>query len=677
MPKRAVTPDDVYSIRTVFDPRVSPDGKRVAYVVSWAERKEDETRFSIYLAPTGGQGQPRRFTQGKRDHSPRWSPDGAQLAFISNRGKKAQIFLAPMDGGEPRQLSNAKFGVAQIQWSPDGKRIAFVARVGDYKEIRDRKGAERAQPRVLRDMVHKQDGIGFYDNRRMHVCTIEVESGDEQQITDGDWNDQQPAWSPDGSRIAFSSDRERDRHQRHGWSDIWIVPSKGGKARKLTRSKGSAYGPAFSPDGRIIAYVGHEHGNEGAANAHLFIQPAVGPGAPRSLSASLDRSVVAGPVMPGNMLAWSRDSRSIYFLAGDHGSVCVFRAGTSNGSVSKVLGGDRAIDGFDLLPDGKSVVFSSSWVTAPGEVYSASLNGSGRERMLSDANTELRENAALGKLRRLTYRAKDGLPIEMFVLFPSSHRASRRYPLALNIHGGPHGSHPNGTALVPLQSLAAAGYVVMLPNPRGSSTYGESFTKACVGDWGGADYEDIMSGVDVLVRRKVADARRLFVGGYSYGGFMSTWVVGHTDRFRAVTIGAPVTNLFSMFGEGDIPLFDIYEIGGTPYSDPEKYDFRSPIRYLPNVKTPVLLLHWEGDLRCPIGQSEEVFAGLKVLGKKVEFVRYPGGSHTGRTPSQAVDMMNRIRAWYDRHTPRPATKPKISRNGKRRTPAKKKAAARS
>jgi len=677
--RRRLIPNDTFQLRNVFDPRVSPDGKLVAYVVSTADKEADENHFCIYVAPLGSRGEPRRFTQGKRDHSPRWSPDGKTLAFVSSRNNKPQVYLAPMDGGEARQLTKAKFGVNQIAWSPDSKRIAYAGRVGDYKEPRERKGAERAVPRVLRDMVHKQDGIGFYDNRRMHLFTVEVETGAEKQITDGDWNDTQPAWSPDGKRIAFSSDRERSRHNRHGRSDVWIVPSAGGRPRKLTRSHGAAFAAVFSPDGRYIAYAGHERENEGAANNHLLVRPATGPGAPGSISESLDRSVAAGPAMAGQSIAWSANSRSVYFLAADHGAVSLYRGGVQNGSVSKVIGGDRAIDGFDLLPDGRGVAFTAMWTTEPGEVYAGRLSGSGRVRRVSDANDELRKEAEFGTMRRMSYKAKDGFDLEMFVLYPPDYRERRSYPLALNIHGGPHGYHPTVTGLLQMQALAGAGYVVMMPNPRGSQGYGEKFTEACVGDWGGADYEDIMTGVDVLVDKGIADPDRLFVGGYSYGGFMSSWVVGHTDRFRAATIGAPVTNLVSMFGEGDIPLFDMYELGGTPYSHREEYEFRSPVSYLKDVKTPVLLLHWEGDLRCPIGQSEELFAGLKVLRKKVEFIRYPGGSHGGRTPSQAVDMMKRIQAWYDKHMPR-GTKDSASRNGGRggrvKPPAKRRAAAR-
>jgi dipeptidyl aminopeptidase/acylaminoacyl peptidase len=396
---------------------------------------------------------------------------------------------------------------------------------------------------------------------------------------------------------------------------------------------------------------------------HLLVVPAAGGRPPRSVSAPLDRPVVGGYGTAGRTFAWSRDGRSLLFLAGDRGAISLYRAGLANGSASKVLGGDRAIDGFDLAQDDKRTVFTASWITSPGEVYSAPLGGRGRERRLSHANDALRSNVRLGPVRRMSYRAPDGLDIEAFVLYPPDHQLGRRYPTVLEIHGGPHGAHPSPLALLPYQSLAAAGYVVLMPNPRGSGTYGESFTEGCVRDWGGKDYEDIMASVDMLVRRGVADPDQLdqlFVGGYSYGGYMTSLTVGHTDRFRAAMVGAPVANLASGFGEGDTPQFDLHELGGPPWSDPDEYRRRSSTSYLPNVRTPVLLVHWEGDLRCPIGQSEEIFTTLKLLGKEVEFVRYPGGSHVGRTPSQALDMNRRTIAWFDAHAP----KLRAARNGR-------------
>jgi dipeptidyl aminopeptidase/acylaminoacyl peptidase len=361
---------------------------------------------------------------------------------------------------------------------------------------------------------------------------------------------------------------------------------------------------------------------------------------------------VGFPIALGRAVAWSRNGKSVFFLAADRGAVDLYRGQVAGGSVSKALGGDRQIQSFALAPDGKQVAFAAVWPSAPAEIYAAKLNGQGRPRLLSNANDELRKTVEFAQVRRMTYRAHDGLKIEAFVLYPPNYRSNKRYPAALDIHGGPHGFHPTGFGFMPFQSLAGAGYVVLLPNPRGSSGYGEEFTHGCVGDWGGKDFEDLMAGVDELIKRGISDADRLYVGGYSYGGFMTSWTVGHTDRFRAAVVGAPVSNQVSMFGTDDIPMFDVYELGGTPFDQPEVYRERSPVTYLPNVNTPVLLQHWEGDLRCPIGQSEEIFQGLKMLDKKVEFVRYPGGSHVLQSPSQQVDRMKRILDWYSDHAPK-------------------------
>lgn len=649
--KRSVKPEDVYLLRSVSDPHLSPDGRQVAYVVGWSDREADKQQSAVYVAPTGGRGPARQFTQGTKDHSPRWSPNGRYLAFVSDRGEKNQLFVAPLDGGEPRQLTKAKFGVSQSACSPDGKRIAYAARVGDYKAPDERTPAEKSEPRVIKDLRYKLDGVGYFDQRRLHIFTVDLETGEETQVTDGDWNDEHPSWSPDGRRIAFVSDRDRERHQRHWRTDVWVVPSTGGRARKVTRSQGSASYPAFSPDGRSIAFIGHEHGEAGSAkNIHLFVVPADGDHAPRSASAALDRSVVGWPVATGRSFAWLRNSASLVFLAGDRGTQALFRAGLANGSVSKLLGGERLIESFALTPDSRTIAIATSWASEPGEIYTTALNGKSRERNVSHANDELRKAVEMGRPRRMSYRAKDGLEIEAFVLYPPGYQRGKRYPMALQVHGGPHSFHPFGFWL-PHQALAAAGYIVLLPNPRGSTTYGEEFTQACVGDWGGGDYEDLMVGVDVLVRRRIVDPERLYVGGYSYGGYMATWIVGHTDRFRAAVVGAPVADLVSDIGTTDIPWFNTREIPGTPFDNPEEYRGRSPITYLANVKTPVLLIHHEGDLRCPIGQAEEIFQGLKLLGKQVEFVRYPSGFHTynTHTPSQIVDRMTRTIEWYQRH----------------------------
>lgn len=652
MPKRPFQPDDLYLLKNVVDPQISPDGKLVAYVVSWPDKEEDETRTAIYLAPMDGKTPARRFTFGKRDHTPRWAPDGSSLAFVSDRGEKNQVYLAPMDGGEARQITHARWGVSQPSWSPDGTRIAYSARTGDYTESKERKGADKNAPRVITDLRYKLDGIGFFDERRMHIFVADVASGKETQITSGDYFDDQPGWSPNGRTITFVSDRERARHQRQWRTDVWTVAATGGRAKKLTRSRGSSSHPTYSPDGKWIAFIGHENGDEGSAkNSHLMLVPANG-GVPKSVSAATDRPAAGWPAFAsGRTFCW-RDAKSLLFIAGDRGTQSIYRR-TTSGRATKALDGERQIESFVLAPDGERIAFTAVWPDVPWEVYTTSLSNGRRETNLSHANDDLLAKVDLSPVKRLAYKAKDGLEMEAFVMYPTNYQRGRRYPLAINVHGGPHSFHPGSRAMTEFHWLTSNGYVVLLPNPRGSTTYGEAFCEACVRDWGGADFEDIMAGVDALVRRGVADPERLFIGGYSYGGFMASWAIGKTDRFKAAWVGAPVSNQVSMFGTGDIPLFDMHEIGGTPQENLATYIDRSPVTHLTNVKTPVLLIHHEGDLRCPIAQSEEIFHALRAMGKEVEFVRYPGGFHTyvTHTPSQTIDRVKRIAAWFNSHRP--------------------------
>ena len=264
--KRPFRPDDLFLLRTLADPQVSPDGKLVAYVQSWPDREDDETRSSVYVAPVDGSGPSRRFTEGKKDHSPRWSPDGRSLAFVSERGEKNQLFVAPIEGGEARQVTHAKWGISQPAWSPDGKRVAYSARTGEYTDPKEREGAEKNAPRVIRNLRYKLDGIGFFDERRVHIFVCNVESGEEKQLTDGDYYDDQPSWSPDGKTIAFGSDRERDRHRRQWRTDIWAVAAKGGKAKRLTRAKRlGGSNPRSRRTASGLPSRATRHGDEGAA----------------------------------------------------------------------------------------------------------------------------------------------------------------------------------------------------------------------------------------------------------------------------------------------------------------------------------------------------------------------------------------------------------------------------
>lgn len=647
--KHPIRPEDNYSLRSVLDPQMSPDGKRVAYVVRTNEKEANERQTSVWVAPIDGNAPARRFTFGKKDHSPRWSPDGRYLAFVADRGEKNQIFLAPLDGGDVRALTKQKHGAGDPVWSPDGTRIAYVSRTGPYKESKDRTVVEKSAPRVIRHLRYRLDGIGYFDERRTHIFVADVATGESTQITEGDWYDQQPSWSPNGKTIAFSSDRERRRHERMFRSDVWVVAAKGGRARRVTRGRGAASFPAFSPDGRSVAFAGHEYGDDSEArHSHLMIVSATGSRGPRSLSAPIDRPINAYP--PARHFAWLPSGKALVFLAADRGAVHLYRVGVSDATIKKVLGGERQIHQFSISRRAATIAFTASFASVPPELYATSMAGGSRERNLSHANLKFLGATALGATRRMSHRAPDGLEIESFVMYPPGCKAGKRYPVVLYIHGGPHGQHPGvGFSMRP-QSLAGAGYVVLLPNPRGSGSYGEAFMRMCVRDWGGKDYEDLMTAVDALIKKGVADPERLYVTGYSYGGFMTTWVVGHTHRFKAAIIGAPVSDHISMRGTTEIPHFSDYEVV-SPFEDVRAAWENSPIAHLPNCTTPVLIEHHEGDLRCPIAQGEEIFQTLKLLGKEAEFLRYPGGFHTldFHTPSQDVDYMQRAVAWFGAH----------------------------
>ena len=644
---RLFTADDAYLVRMAGDVRLSPDGKRVTWVQTEMDRESDRPQMSIWVAPADGSTEPRRFTSGPRDVSPRWSPDGRWLSYVSaaEEGVPAQLYLAPLDGGVPQKVTDLPSSVSQPVWSPDGSKVAFVSATGTPKPVKERSPVEKAAPRVVRGLFARQDNLGWFDGRR-HVFVLDVASGDVRQITDGDWDDDQPSWSPDGELIAFSSDRDRKRNDRFGRADAWVVRSDGkGKPRRITSGAGRASFPQFSPDGKLVAFIGHEAGDDfWDRDPKLYVTDAAGDGPPREIGGDLDRPM-GFSFLPVSPYAWTPEGQ-ILVLVADAGRLSIARVKPAGGRSKIVVAPDEGlIDGFSLGVDGKRIAHSHMSAIEPSEVYVRSLSGTGAPVRVSAANDRLRSEVRLGSLERRTITSEDGTEVEYFVVYPPQRRKGQPLPVHLEIHGGPHGFHPMGTHLPYLQALAGAGIAVLLPNPRGSSSYGQAFTEGCTGDWGGGDYDDLMACVDDLVERGVADPKKLTVGGYSYGGFMTSWVIGHTARFKAAVVGAPVVDQLSMLGTSDIPGFVVFAEGGLPWDRPDEYAKRSPLTYLQDARTPVLIQHWEGDLRCPIGQSEELYTALKLLGKKVEFVRYPGGSHISRSPSQAVDRTQRVIDW--------------------------------
>jgi dipeptidyl aminopeptidase/acylaminoacyl peptidase len=649
---RAFDADDLYLLRVVGDPQISPDGAMVAYVVSRHDRDADELQSTIWLAAVSGSTSPRQFSNGTKDNSPRWSPDGRALVFVGDRGNKPQLLLASLDGGEPTAMTDQPNGVSQPAWSPDGSRIAYVARVGDAGPPDDASPAEKRAPRVVTNLSWRFDGIGVFDGRLPHVFVVDIASGASKQLTRGDFGDDAPAWSPDGESIAFVSDRRRERHDEVLRSDLWVVPANGGRARRVTRARGAAAFPTWSPDGRWIAFIGGEHGHDfWSRSAELMIADATATnGAPRTLATGFARlGVPEGPAV-----VWMKESDAVLALRIERGTG-VFRRYALDGKQRGVLTGERRVGALTLSADQRRMAFVTTWVGEPSEIYTARVSAAGvvsDERMVSHANDELRGTVALATAQRRTSTAPDGTECESFVVLPPKSARKKALPLVLDVHGGPHGWHPGTftTTWAITQTLAGAGYAVLLCNPRGSAGYGDEFLAGCVGDWGGGDYDDLMAAVDAVIDEGLADPAQQYVWGYSYGGFMTSWIVGHTNRFRAAVVGAPVVDNMSMIGTTDIPHFSMHELGGLPWDRPETYAKRSPITYAPDIRTPVLLLHQDGDLRCPIGQSDQLFAALKLLGKEVEYVRYPGGFHAlGVAPSHLVDRARRTTEWFARH----------------------------
>jgi dipeptidyl aminopeptidase/acylaminoacyl peptidase len=646
---RPMRPDDILKIRFVSDPRLAPDGRRVAFVVTTLSQERDEYLSNIWMVEITGGGPPRRFTTGPgRDTAPRWSPDGTRLAFVSERerGKKGQLHIMPADGGEPVALTQLKSGVSAPEWSPDGTRVAFVSRVGGWQEPESEEERKKSRPaRIITTLKYRFNGEGFIHDRPSHVFTVAAAGGAPVQLTSGEASDLDPVWSPDGRWIAFASARHEARDYDDAM-DIWIVAAAGGAPRRVTDTLGPAVHPAFSPDGRSIAYLGRRHANEFGRNFRVFTIPVEG-GAPRSLTDALDRSCAPLEIAP----IWSRDGGWITFAADDQGSQALYRARADGGAPAppeKIFGGERAVTGVSASADGSRLALSVTDPVSPAEVFTCAADGGG-ERALTDVNRQWKAEVALARPERFRFE-RAGLTVDGWIMKPAGWTADGRFPGLLNIHGGPHAQYGWGF-FDEFQVQAGAGYAVIYTNPRGSQGYGEAFTRAVVGDWGGGDFADVMAGMDEALRRAPwIDPERLGVLGGSYGGFLTSWTVGHTDRFRAACSERAVNYHPSMFGTSDIGhLFNEVEIGGLPWEMPDVYAERSPLTHAKNIHTPLLIIHSEDDLRCPIEQGEQLYVALRKQRKEAVLVRFPDENHelsrSGK-PRHRLERFEIILEWF-------------------------------
>ena len=646
---------DLLGFKTIADVACSPDGSSVAYTVAAIDPDIDDYRTTIWVVPTGG-GDPQQLTTGpKKDSAPRWSPDGKWVAYLSDRERdKPQLYVMTSSGGGARRVTDLPLGGSPAAWSPDSSKLLFAARVPDAAPPADPDAKRRweERPRHVTKAQYKADGQGYTFDARAHLFVVDVSSGAVRQISDGDVEDRGAAWSPDGSRIAWA--RTRGTRGEYNWSDIHIASADGSGARRLTTDAGRAISPTWSPDGKWIAFYAADEQTPwiGDPMVRPWIVAAEG-GKSRPVTKDYDQGVTLLPppaVTPGPV--WSPDGASITAIFTIRGQAHVVRADIKSGATRTIIGGERQVTYLAAAP-GLRLAYAAADPRDPAELYAADRDGQGERRLtkLNDAQV-----AALDAPipTRHIFDTPNG-QIEGWVIAPRG--AKGPAPLLVDVHGGPAGFAGDAFALGSFFKyvLASRGWAVLSLNPTGSGSYGREHAHGIRGRWGEHDLPEQLAAIDALVKDGIADPKRLAVAGYSYGGFMTSWTIGHTDRFKAAVVGAPVVDQESFHGTSDIGMwFAPWELNAEFPRGRDALRKYSPITYVDRVTTPTLILHGESDDRCPIGQGEQLFAALVACGRvPTEFVRYPGGSHlfivSGR-PSHRVDFSQRTVDWVETHT---------------------------
>ncbi|MBU1626263.1 S9 family peptidase [bacterium] len=672
MNKRKIKISDLFDIKFTSDSEISPDGEKIAFTIKSVSKDRTKYHSNIYMIDIET-SELTKFTVGDHaDGALCWSPDSKKIAFVSDREGKAQIYCISISGGEAQKLTDLADGsISELTFSPCGEKLAFVytpkkkRELFEYvdeeekKKLDADKGKDRVLCKVITRLRYKVDGGKYKEDEKDHIYVLDLDTKEIKQVTTGDYDDFNPVFFPDGKKILFVSNRTENPDLNSFHNDLFMVSVDGGDAQFINTPPGPLFQPSISKDGKKVTYIGHDNPKDawGVTNFHLWLKD-LQTGDCNDIVRNFDRT--CNNVTVGDMRTsagspspvFSEDESSLYFIASDQGTCRLFNVDLESEKVEAITKFDGEVVNFSFSENKQKAALLISTLDSPGDIWSVNINEKEHKfSRLTHLNQDLLDSLSLSEPEEIHFPSKDKFMVHGWILKPPDFDQSKKYPMILEIHGGPRCQYAK-SFFFEFHLLAAAGYVVLYTNPRGGQGYGSSFAGTIINDWGNVDYQDLMSGVDFMLEKGYIDHGRLGVTGGSYGGYMTNWIVGHTNRFKAAITLRSVSNLMSMFGTCDFGYDIPREFGGSPWENLSELLRMSPLSYVQNINTPLLIIHSEQDLRTCIEQAEQLFVALKVLGKEVTFLRFPDESHElsrSGSPDRRAKGLEWILKWFDEH----------------------------